>query len=138
MMQFLWASATPADVALIVIPWVVALIILIGAYAKTKRWDRSWKERWEHRHAASLEALRLVSKRGHYWAAPTNSPQHASAVAVLVEERPQLREVALDTPLFGASLLFRKGGFIPVGAAIGGPSWGGSVTASHPDWPGKE
>ena len=56
-----------------------------------------------------------------------------------VEELPQLRELALDTPWFGVSFLFRKGGFpIPVGGAIGGSSWGGSATASHPDWPGKE
>ncbi len=63
MMEFFWASATPGDVTLIVIPWVVAPIILIGAYTKTKRWDRSWKERWEHRHAASLEALRHKKQR---------------------------------------------------------------------------
>jgi hypothetical protein len=56
-----------------------------------------------------------------------------------VEDLPKLREVALDTPLFGLSFLFRKGEFpLPIGAAIGGPLWGGSVTASHPDWPGKE
>jgi len=63
MMEFFWASATPGDVTLIVIPWVVAPIILIGAYTKTKRWDRSWKERWEYRHAASLEALRHKKQR---------------------------------------------------------------------------
>ncbi len=63
MMEFFWASATPGDVALIVIPGVVTPIILIGAYTKTKRWDRSWKERWEHRHAASLEALRHKKQR---------------------------------------------------------------------------
>lgn len=58
MMQFLWASATPGDVVLIVLPWVVALVILAVAYAKTKRWDPAWKDRWEHRHAAALETLR--------------------------------------------------------------------------------
>ena len=63
MMQFLWASSTPGDLVLIVLPWVVAPIILAVAYAKTKRWDRSWKERWEHRHAASLEALRHKKQR---------------------------------------------------------------------------
>lgn len=63
MMELLWAPATPGDVVLIVIPWVVALIILIGAYTKARRWDRSWKERWEHRHATSLKALRHKKQR---------------------------------------------------------------------------
>jgi hypothetical protein len=63
MMQFLLASSTPGDLVLIVLPWVVAPIILAVAYAKTKRWDRSWKERWEHRHAASLETLRHKKQR---------------------------------------------------------------------------
>ena len=54
-----------------------------------------------------------------------------------VEELPQLREVSLDTQQFGVSLFFRKGGFpVPMGAAIGGPSLGWSLTAAHPDWPG--
>jgi hypothetical protein len=54
-----------------------------------------------------------------------------------VEELPHLREVALDTTYLGISLFARKGG-IPVGVAIGGPSWGWSLTASHPDWPGVD
>src|SRR5437763_8290710 len=63
MMQFLWAAATPGDVVLIVLPWVMAHVILAVAYAKTKRWDRSGKDRWQHRHATSLETLRRKKQR---------------------------------------------------------------------------
>ena len=56
-----------------------------------------------------------------------------------VEDLPKLREVGLDTPLFGASVFFREGQFpIPIGVVIAGPSAGASLTVSHPDLPGKE
>ena len=42
----------------IVLGWISAFALLAIAYAKTTRWDHTWKRRWEQRHRAPLETLR--------------------------------------------------------------------------------
>jgi hypothetical protein len=40
-----------------------AIGVLAARYAWTKRWDLSWKDRWEQRHGKSLEDLRRTKQR---------------------------------------------------------------------------
>lgn len=58
-----WAVFSPGELMVIALAWVVAFGMLAIAYAKTTRWDRAWKERWEQRHGTSLETLRQNKQR---------------------------------------------------------------------------
>jgi hypothetical protein len=58
-----WGSSSTGRLIAESLVWVVCFGALAIAYLRTKWWDRTWKERWERRHAASLEVLRSKIQR---------------------------------------------------------------------------
>jgi hypothetical protein len=54
----LWRSFSTGELVVIALGLVASFGMLAIAYAKTMRWDRAWKERWEQRHGRSLKTLR--------------------------------------------------------------------------------
>ena|SRR2546425_9349716 len=59
----LWQWATLDQLVVIAFSLATGFGALVVRYARTKRWDRAWKDRWEQRHGKSLEVLRRNKQR---------------------------------------------------------------------------
>ena len=58
-----WGYFGVRDVIAIILAWIISFGMLAVTYARTTRWDRVWKARWELRHGSSLEKLRSGKQR---------------------------------------------------------------------------
>lgn len=58
-----WQSLSSGRLVVIALMWATSFAMLAISYLRTTRWDHAWKERWERRHATSLDALRWKIQR---------------------------------------------------------------------------
>lgn len=58
LVELVWRSLSTGKLGVIALVWAISFGMLAIAYTRTKRWDQTWKERWEQRHGTSLNVLR--------------------------------------------------------------------------------
>jgi hypothetical protein len=63
LMDSVWRFLSTGRLVATTLVWAACLGALAIAYMRTKRSDRTWKEQWERRHAASLAVLRSKIQR---------------------------------------------------------------------------